>query len=133
MDEDPNSQITFQTCLPSFNETTGLEAGYVFTINDGGGNGLCADGVCGSYSIMYGEEVVFESDGIYEAQQRVFLGSGLTNCPGNVETDDGVVSAVKPDRVCTLSIPFVLLSTFKYCIMQTPTFSAVILALLSPT
>mmetsp|Transcript_29994 Transcript_29994/g.62366 ORF Transcript_29994/g.62366 Transcript_29994/m.62366 type:complete len:1018 (+) Transcript_29994:70-3123(+) len=90
VDEDPNSQITFQTCLPSFNETTGLEAGYVFTMNDGGGNGLCADGVCGSYSIIYGEEVVFESDGIYEDQQRVFLGSGLTNCPGNIETDDGV-------------------------------------------
>ncbi len=94
MNEEPYSQITFQTCLPSFNETTGLEAGYVFTMNDSGGNGLCDNGVCGSYGITYGEEVVHVSDGIFGEEQTVFLGSGTNNCEFGADNESVVSSAL---------------------------------------
>lgn len=59
----------------------------MFTIADSSGNGLCDGGICGSYDITYGEEVVFESAGAFEDEQKVFLGSGLEYCPESAEND----------------------------------------------
>lgn len=91
----PYSQRGFQTCIPLWQEETGLEAGYVFIVMDGGGDGLCGDGGgCGSYEVTFGEEVVYESNGSFESEESFFLGVGIDNCPGGGGGNNTVVSVL---------------------------------------
>lgn len=99
---DSNSGF-FQTCLPATNATTGDPAGYVFVMMDSGGNGLCDNGICGGYSIVYDGEV-FRFGGNFTETQEATFGGGGAGCDEG-EGNDIVVAPLPTNSPTSRTTP----------------------------